>query len=416
MAATTVQNTLPNEQQLTRFYAGTEAFLGTLVPPTFKLYGELQLNLARALADRNEYAGTRFKDYTPVRGPSIVDGTYVQPLSYEDLPMLARYALVGGSAAVDDTNTVHGYTYTQKPTPGKFDIDFLSGEYGFTGLPFQCTGFHFPEFTISGDIDDAEACWKWNSRVLALTKTLKAAVTDAATSGSTTTIVKTAAGWTVDQFAGAYVMMTGGPTTANLNQKREILSNTATTLTVIGAFPAAVVATDTFQIGGLFTAGIADRTRETIDFPGTQLFMDQASTIGTSQVLGRFISFSVTWANNSVGKRFAENTTGYSRYGFGAHVVTGQIRMEFDSRAEYDWWLANTAQKIRIKKTGTVIDSGAVTAKNAQIDIYNAQFDSFPMDTRDNNVTTTITFRGYVDATAGVPAAIITKNKLATLP
>src|SRR5215831_3965628 len=394
-------NSLPNELQLKRSYWGTEAVLGTLVPPTYRMYCDLALNKARPLADRKEFAGTRFKDYTPVRQPIVVDGTCAQALSYEDLPILARYGIVGGGTGVTDGNTTPGYTYTQAPSATKPDIDYASGEYGFPGMPETFTGLHHAEFTIAGDIDNTEACWTWNSRVMALTKDLKAATTGAA--------------WTANAFQGGYVRMTGG-TPANLDQFAEIASNTTTTLTLVGTLPAAVAASDTFEISGVFTPGIADRTRETISMPNTLVYMDQASAIGTTQVKGRVISFSVTWANNSFGKRFAENATGFARYGFGAHVVTGQVRLEFDHRKEYDDWMANTAQKIRIRQTGTTIDSVAVTTKFAQIDIPNAQWDAMTEDARQENVTVTLTFRAYVDPTSGVPATLVTKNRLATLP
>lgn len=412
----TEQNHIPNEQQLIRTYGGTEAVLGTLVPPTFRLYGTMALTRTRALADRNEYNGTRFKDFTPVRGPVVVDGTYAQALTYEDGPILSRYAMAGGNAGVTDGATTPGYTYVKKPSPDVFDIDFMSGEYGFPGLgPFTYTGLHFPEFTISGDIDNAEACWQWNARALALTKDMKAAIAGAATSGSTSTITKIAAGWTVNAFAGAYVTMKTG-TAGNIGQVRKILSNTATDLTVVGVFPAAVAAADTFEIHGIFTAGIADRTRETIDFPGTLLYLDNQTAIGTTLVPGRFISFSITFNSNSAGKRFAENVTGYSRFGFGAFVVTGQVRLEFDGRAEYDKWIAGSYTAIRIKQLGSIIDVATSTRKLAQIDIYATQWDAFPMDARGENVTVTATFRGYVDPTETIPGGLTWKNKLATLP
>lgn len=408
---------LPNERQLVRTYIGTEAFLGTLVPPTLKLYGDLRLVRSRPLADRQEFAGTRFAKYTPVRGAVSVDGTYTQPLTYEDLPILGRYSLVGGGTGVTDGNPTPGYTYTQSPSPTKFDIDYASGEYNFPGMPFSFTGLHWPEFTITGDIDDAEAVWKWNSTALALSKDLKAATSVTATGGSTTTIIKTAAGWTVSQFAGAYVLGKSG-TAGNIGQVREVLSNDATTLTLAGALPAAVVSTDVWEISGVFTAGIVDRTREPIDFPGTSLYLDTASAIGTTPMLGRFISFSVTWANNTFGKRFAENTTGYGRFGFGEHMVSGQIRFEFDRRAEYDDWasVVGVDKKIRIQKIGSAINVAPNTFKTATIDILRAQYDAFTDDDRENNVTATITFQGFVDASAGIPAKIVTINKLATLP
>lgn len=413
---TTGVNALANERQLTRNYWGTELILGTLVPPTYRMYGDLRLTRSRPLADRDEFAGTYFADYTPVRGAVVVEGTYAQIMTYEDAPILFRHSVQGGVTPTDDTNTVHGYTWLQKPTASRKDIDYASVENGFPGLPFTVVGLHLPEFTISGDIDAADAAWMWNGPARALNKTPKAlSLTTTATGGSTSTVVKTSAGWTVNAYAGAFFEATSG-TAGNLGQKREILSNTADTLTLAGYLPAAVANGDGFTISGTFTAGITDRTRETIEVPGTKVYLDTTSAIGTTEVVGRVISFSVNYNINSNGKRFMDNATGYSRFGFGRTRLTGQIRLEFDDRDEYDNWIAGTAQKIRIKQTGTTIDSGAGTTKYAQIDIYNAQWDSMPDDDRNGNVTLTGTFRGFVDTTQGVPVAFTTKNKLSALP
>lgn len=412
--ATTGINSIANERQLSRNYWGTETRLGVAVAPTFRMYGDLRLNRTRPLADRNEYAGTFFGDYTPVRGAVAIDGTFAQTLTYEDLPILLRYSVQGGVTGVDDANTTHGYLYTQKPTAGRKDIDFATVETGVPGMPFTATGLHLPEFTISADIDDTEAAWKWSGSAMALTKDLKAVTTGVATAGTTTTATKAAAGWTVDQFAGAFYEATGG-TVGNIGQKREILSNSATVLTLAGAMPSAIANTDTFTISGTFTAGIADRTRETIEAPDTSVYVD-TGTIGTTEVQGRVISWSVNYNINSAGKRFMDNPTGYSRFGFGKTAVTGQIRVEADERDEYDAWVAGTAQRIRFKQTGTTIDSGAGTTKYAQIDIHNAQFDGVSEDDRDNNVTWTFAFRGYVDSTAGVPITFATKTRLSVLP
>jgi hypothetical protein len=414
---TTGINSFANERQLYRNYWGTELILGTSVTPTYRMYGDLRLTRSRPIADRNEYAGTFFKDYTAVRGGVVVDGTYAQNMTYEDAPILYRYSVQGGVAGVTDGNATPGYTWTQKPTASRKDIDFISAELGYPGFPFTSTGLHFPEFTISGDIDNAEACWMFNARALALTKNPKANAlsSQVATGGSTSTVVKAAAGWTVNAYAGAFVEMLTG-TAGNIGQKREIVSNDATTLTLAGYLPSAVVNTDTFSVGGVFTTGIADRVRETIEAPGTKLYLDTSSAIGTTEVPGRMISFSVNYNVNSSGKRFMDNTTGYSRFGFGATVVTGQVRLEGDDRDEYDAWIAGTDSKIRIKQTGSVIDSGAGTTKSAQIDIPFVEWDALTEDDRENNVTFTLTFRGMVDPSAGYPGQFVTKNKLSVLP
>src|SRR4249919_987138 len=100
----------PNYQQLKRYQVGLETTRATKAVPTNKWYGALALARHQALADNDEYAGTFFQDYTPIRGAVSVDGTYQQILTYED-PHLFRYAIKGGVAPVDDGATVHGYTY-----------------------------------------------------------------------------------------------------------------------------------------------------------------------------------------------------------------------------------------------------------------------------------------------------------------
>jgi len=71
--------------------------------------------------------------------------------------------------------------------------------------------------------------------------------TQLATSGTTTTITKTAAGWTVDVYLGKSVYITVG---TNVGLRRTITTNSATVLTVSPAFPTAIDATSSFQIDG----------------------------------------------------------------------------------------------------------------------------------------------------------------------
>lgn len=79
--------------------------------------------------------------------------------------------------------------------------------------------------------------------------------------GSTTTLLKTGAGWTVNEHAGKFWKCTadsGQPT--NVGAVRRIVSNTADTLTFI-AIPAATSATTQ----GSMSAGIADHTYDLAD-------------------------------------------------------------------------------------------------------------------------------------------------------
>jgi hypothetical protein len=212
-------------------------------------------------------------------------------------------------------------------------------------------------------------------------------------------------------------MLTG--TAGNIGQVREIESNTATVLTLTQALPATVAAADTFEILGNFTTGIADRTREMIAGPGTDLYMDATGgTIGTTAITGRFISFSVTYNSGlSTFKRFMENTDSFTaKPDLGMRRVTGQLRLEYDRLDEWNLFEAGTARKLRIKQTGSTINVSPATTKEATIDVYNAVFSSFTEDTRNSNITATVGFTGFVSTVEGVPWQLAVKNTLAALP
>jgi hypothetical protein len=415
---TTSWNITPNSQALKRGYFGTEAFAGTAVTPTYRVYGDLALTATRQLAERQEFAGTLFPDYTPVFGPWAIDGTLMQPLTYEDLAILPRYSLSGGGTGTSDAESTPGYTYTRRPDADSLNIDSATIEGGTPGMAWRAAGAIFPEFTISADIDDSEAVWKWNSPIKAVSRDYVASVTGAATAGTSTTVTKAAAGWTIDAYAGSYVRMLTG-TAGNIGQVREISTNSATVLTVSQAFPAAVAAADTFEILGNFTTGIADRTREMIAGPGTDLYLDATGgTIGTTAITGRFISFSVTYNSGlSTFKRFMENTDSFTaKPDLGMRRVTGQLRLEYDRLDEWNLFEAGTARKLRIKQTGSTINVSPATTKEATIDVYNAVFSSFTEDTRNSNITATVGFTGFVSTVEGVPWQLAVKNTLAALP
>jgi hypothetical protein len=71
------------------------------------------------------------------------------------------------------------------------------------------------------------------------------AVGDTATGGSSTTIVKTAAGWTANAYQNMIVLTTGG---TGPNQCRKISSNTTDTLTCTPAFTVAPASGTTFKV------------------------------------------------------------------------------------------------------------------------------------------------------------------------
>jgi hypothetical protein len=411
---------IPNEQQLRRTQAGTEApgARGTAVAPTFKLYGDMAITKTQALADRNEFDGTFDGWITPVRGAVEVAGTYAQPMTYEDAAILGRYGIKGQPVPTDDGNTVHGYLWSYTGTPSVDDLDAFTAEYGHPGNPWLSAGLMFNTFTVSADIDDSEAIWKWASDLYGRSKdpiANQVAAGTAITSYAGSTITKTAAGWTISAFVGNYVRVNAG---TGAGQVRLISANTATTIVVTAPFVPALDVTSTIEVPGGFTAGLVDRVREAIDAPGTKLYIDNGGgTIGTTQVLGKFISFSATYTNNITAKRFLENTsTNALKTGRGMRQITGQIRMEFEDHAEYDKFAANASRLIRIEKTGSQINAGPVTNKYIRLDIPATYWDAVTEDTRDNNITATFAFKAYKDVTLGYPFKYDVKNKLSVLP
>jgi hypothetical protein len=408
-------NRVPNEQSLQTTLVGTQVFRDTPVAPTYKWYGTTSFTENRPITESDEYAGTWFADYAPTYGPNEIGGSYAEDLTYEDVAILPRYGVKGGVTGVDDTNTVHGYLYTYTTTPSRDDLDVATIQHGFPGMPKQAEMVVFDQFTISADADNAKAVWQWTGNLWARKRDLITTVNDVATGGSTTTLIKAAAGWTVNAYQGCYVFIRSG---AAIGNAIEIASNDATTLTFVGALPVAVANTNQFEISGRFTPGITDRTREKIAAPGTTVTIDDypGGTIGTTQA-PKWISWSVTYMNNLSGKRFGPDIDVYSsKLGRGKVKVTGQIRLEFDDPIEYEKYKAKTQRRLRFEQTGTTINTSPLTKKRARIDLPNVAWSQVTEDVRGTNITATYAFVGYVDITLGYPYLISSLVPMSTLP
>lgn len=413
-------NYLPNEQSLKKILADVEASYGAGGTPDFSLYGDLVITKRKPLVrNSDEYRGSYQRMRNPRRGPVAIDGTFNKRLSFEDLAILGRFfAKAGGGNAVDDGNSTHGYTRTCALNDGA--LDSLMAQHFVDGMPFEATGIQFNEVTLSGDVDDADADWMLSAGLLVATNDLKATTSQTATGGSTSTFVKSGAGWTTNEHAGKYAAFRSG-TAGNIGSVIKVLSNNATTLTFDGTLPAAVQSGDVIELSGLFQSGVADRTVEYIATEGTQLFIDDASgSIGTSEIVDKLISWSVTIQHNFGRKRFQNNVGGYSRKRRrGDRMVTAQLVMEFDDWYEYKKWDTTlpSDRAIRIQKVGSTIDSGAGTAKLAQLNIPRAQWDEVnPNNQRDGNITAVYQAVAYYDDSYGSEFDLVTKTKLATLP
>lgn len=412
-------NLLPNETSKVRNLAGTETVRGNGATKTFALLGQFDINEREPLIEREEYTGTLDPWVTPEKGVYDVDGTYSELMTFESFAMLPRFGVSrSGVTGVSDSESTPGYTRTYDPASSLDDIDSMSVEYGAPGLIEVANGVMFKQWTISADSDDAQGAWKFDGQLFVVDNDIKASTVtgvQTATGGSTTTVVKTGAGYTPDALIGGYVFIRSG---SAIGDARRIIDNDATTLTVFPAFSAAVANTDTFEISNQFTAGIAVPTAKKIKSAGTKTFIDPAGgTIGTTELRDKSISWSITHALDMNPKRFLEIERGYSRkIGAGWRRVTGQVRIEFDDLYEYRQYRDTASRLLSFQREGATIDSGAGTKELARIDVFAAYWNEVTKQARNSNLTRTFAFRGYVSEDEESVFQLISKTATETLP
>jgi hypothetical protein len=416
-----MRSDIQNETQLRKVQIGKETVLGTAVTPTAKLGGVLNITEDRPLVDKAARDGTFGVAKNPKFGTRTFGGTYDDELSYEDLPILLQYGVAVAPTAVDDANTVHGYTRAYRPGQGLFSS--FSAEEGVDGLLHKARGLQFGDFTVSMDIDDADGNWKFSGNLMVVNDAVTLPVFNGtATAGTTTTITQAAAGWTIDAFLGGYVKMLTG-TTANIGEIRQISTNSATVITVASAFPAAVTAADTFEVLPLFTA-LTARDVNYIQNEGTQLFIGTnvaALATASNEIVDKLIKFSITFQNNLSYKKFANNIgTNSNKRGRAKRQISGVITMEFDDSVhKRQWELANPpGQALKLQQlNGPVINVSPATTMNAVITLPKFYWDKVDSSgDRNGNMTADYAIKTFADSAAGYDIEYSVKNTLATLP
>jgi hypothetical protein len=405
-----------NDRQLVRAYAGVETTAGTAVAADFVLMGDLSMTETRPLSDIPSFAGTYAQDYTVVYGPKDIGGTYSEPLTYEGLANTARLALAAGPTGVSDAQTTPSYLYTYNHSMTAPTRQSASIYYGFEEMLFLCTGVRFPAFNISCDIDDANAAWMLNvPTIYATSKDLYMRYEGTATAGTTTTLTDSGASWTVNAYQGGWVHIIGG---TGPNQAREVVSNTATALTV-ATWDVTPAAGSVYLLVGPAPA-LSVPSYRTIAAADTQVFIDDytGGTIGTTDESDRVISWNVGFEWPIQPKRFQGSGDGYdAKTGNGAIRVAGSIRMEFDSPKEFERFIGKEEVRLRFKQTDTqLINTSPATYRTAQIDVFKAALEAPAYDYRNSNMTQTINFRGYVDSTEGIIERIAVRTATSALP
>lgn len=392
-----VSTYVPNSVSRKIILAGTEARRGAGAVPTYRWRGELEIAKTRDLVRAEESTGTRDPFVSPQHGIPDLSGNYSESLTYESLSHHMRYGLISGDPAVPDANTV--IAYTRDHAAGDV-LDSVALEHGFPGLGWESVGVLHNEWTLTWDFDDSDGVWKFSSTLLpgskdALPGTFTGLATGGVVGSEDTTLQSTGAAWTVDEYAGAWVTIYGG---TGYGQQRQVVSNTADTLTVSAVWDVNPDATTLFRVEGLFEAGIPNASGEKISTPGTRVFVDALGLpIGSTQILERMVSGNISVNNQLAPKWFAENEENPSdKIDEGYRIVTGQLTMEFDRRDEYEQMMALDEVAIRFEKDGPVIDETAGTRYQAQVDVVRAAWENMSMQTRQNNITATFGFLAYL--------------------
>ena len=167
-----------------------------------------------------------------------------------------------------------------------------------------------------------------------------------------------------------------------------------------------------------YTTSLSDRTTEPITARGTKLYVDTtAGGIGGTQLTGHLINWSLTGNNNIHYKAFAENESNYAAnaVGRGERTYDGEVTIEFDSDTTaigFSKLRSGTALYLRLEREGSTI---ATTYKKKLTIDCAAYVSSITFGDREGNMTATVGFNCFYDATLGFDLKATVINALSTL-
>ena len=404
--------TVSNEAAMKTVLIGTETIPGTAVVPDGRLLVPFTAQPGIGAIRRSQDAtGGYDRTATARRATADASATFGGPVTFQELAILPKYAMRGGITGSGDSGSPEAFTYTYGPSFNADDIDTATIQFGVDGLPWVATGVRFDEFNISGDATGADNDWQVGGTPFV--RSAERLETDdaefAATGGTVSTVVNTGAGWTVDQFEGAYIFKDYG---SHVGEVRMVASNTADTITVADDWSEAPTAGDLFYISAEFPV-LPAADYDAITMEGTEVYLDTynsgASTLGTTLISDRVLSFNVTQTLALARKRRASGVIG--RMGRGAREVSGTLRLEFDRWDEYINLRENTEMSLRIEKEGPAING--TTNHRARIDIERMVFDGWSEDEDTNNMTVSLAFVALQESPIW---QISVTTDLATLP
>lgn len=355
-----MQPPLPtNETFLKKVQVGIEATPGTLVAATRKLLADIQLAYEPAISQFNDRTGTRFAKGRFAKGRDKVSFTGTDQATFDDLAYWAQ--------------TMIAYVAAAK-TPATGTVAAI------------CTAIIGGSLTGSGS---ATTGYGWLFKPAATSLGKKSLSLEFGEPGNS--YVSTQAmvsGWT----------LRGDPD-----------SNSETAWMLDLEMLARDVAAQAY------TGSIGDRQTNPIIAAGTKLYID-STTMGTTQVLGKLISWSLVGSDDIHYKAFAEdaNFVAANKIGFGESSLSGQIVFEFDDDTYFALLRAGTARKLLLYRDGVGITGSTGPVPHQMfIGIPQAQFTGISWGDREGNMTATISFDAYYDGTLGAPFFLYLVNGVA---
>lgn len=406
---------IPNEADLQSVMIATEDVAGTFKTPTKRLTQGFTAKPGVGPLKKSKDATGGFNRTAVVRrefaDPSGSFGGSDAGATFQELAIAAKYSVKGGVTGVSDGNTIPAYAYDFAPSFNADDTDSFSAIFGVDGLLWKASGIRLDEFNIAGDATSTDDQWTISGTPFLTDVDPFVAFTGVSTGLTTTTLTQTGAGWTTNQHQGAYVFLDYG---SGKGLVRQVASNTATVLTFESAIPSPGSTTVPFLISGV-APSLARPNYDIIGMEGTKFFIDlynpSVSTLGTTDISDRILSFNITQRLNRSYKRRASGIIPVT--GRGARETTGTLRFEQDRWDEIMKWLDNREFSLRIEKLGPVIDPTAGTHHRARVDVERGAFDDLTNDTDNHNMTGSFTFAVY-EETPDWNLNVITN--LATLP
>lgn len=299
------------EVVLRRIQAGIEATRGTAVVATKKMYGTFMPTRAQPRRWAQEDRGMFVDKF---RGnPKLIEagGTFNHDVLFEDAPLLAACYLNGGAASTGSAPV--GFTWSIAPDINTDTLKTLTWEVGDDTVAWR---------GAFGVIDTSD----W-------TLGLEEAITAA---------------------CGVFVSDWVAQNPSNPNNTQGATAYTAPNLPSWAGF----------------TGSLAERAVESVMGWQSRLYVDaMPGTIGTTNVLGRFISASFGVHNQTKRKYFGDGTAVFTKLGRGRRQIHAQITFEGIDTAQYQQWWNGTEVGVRVQAIGSALPgttfgttNGALTA------------------------------------------------------